>query len=149
MTDLHWGLPDPDTQPDFYTDVPVKRLIAFVIDTVLIVILCLLVLPFTAFTGIFFFPFLMMVIGFAYRVVTIAAGSATWGMRLMAIELRDASGQRFGLSQAFLHTLFFTISFSMVVTQVISVVLMLSVPRGQGLPDMMLGSAAINRAARQ
>lgn len=148
MTDLHWGLPDPDTQPEFYNDVPVKRLIAFVIDMVLILVLTILVVPFTAFTGLFFFPFLMMLVGFAYRVVTLAAGSATLGMRLTSIEFRSGDGQRLSLFQAFLHTLTFSIAFSMVVPQVISVVLMLSLPRGQGLPDMVLGCAAINRPGR-
>lgn len=148
MTDIHWGLPDPETQPDFYSDVPVKRLIAFVIDTVLILLLTVLVLPFTAFTGLFFFPFLMMLVGFAYRVVTLAAGSATLGMRLAAIEFRTGDGQRFTLFQAFLHTLTFSISFSMVVPQVVSVVLMLSTPRGQSLADLLLGCAAINRPGR-
>ncbi len=47
-------LPDPDFQPEFYADVPGKRLLAFFIDTIIIIGLCVLVLPFTAFTGLFF-----------------------------------------------------------------------------------------------
>ncbi len=80
--------PDPDTQPQFYTGVPTKRLVAWILDMVLIVLICLAILPFTAFTGIFFFPFLMLIVGFLYRVATLTGGSATWGMRLLSLEIR-------------------------------------------------------------
>ena len=71
-------LPDPDFQPEFYADVPGKRLLAFFIDTIIIIGLCVLVLPFTAFTGLFFFPLLYLVLGFAYRVVTLANSAPHW-----------------------------------------------------------------------
>lgn len=147
MTDTSWRLPNPDTQPEFYADVPLKRLLAFVVDTVVILGLSLLIVPLTAFTGIFFFPILMTVVGFAYRVVTLATGSATWGMRLAAIEFRDATGMRFDLSQAFLHTLGFTVSLAIPILQVISIVLMLTGERAQGLTDRVMGCVAINRRA--
>jgi uncharacterized RDD family membrane protein YckC len=141
------ALPDPDYQADFYADVPLKRLVAFVVDTVLILILTVLVLPLTAFTGLFFFPALAMMVGFLYRVLSIAAGSATPGMRLMAIELRNASRERLDLPQAALHTLLFTVFFSMMLPQLASIALMLTGPRAQGLHDLVLGTAAINRPA--
>ena len=140
-------LPDPDTQSHFYETVPTKRLLAWVVDTVLIVLACVAVLPFTAFTGIFFFPLLILTIGFVYRVVTIATGSATWGMRLFAIEFRTAKGERFDLGTAFAHTLGYSISVAIPVLQVISVVLMLTTARGQGLTDHVLGTVALNRRA--
>jgi uncharacterized RDD family membrane protein YckC len=142
-----WALPDPDTQPEFYADVPAKRLVAFVVDTLVIIALSLLVVPFTAFTGLFFFPVLMAVVGFAYRVVTIARGSATWGMRLVAIEFRAADGRRFDLGLAFAHTLGLTLCFALPLLQVASVVLMLTRPRGEGLSDLVLGTVALNRRA--
>lgn len=144
-----WQLPDPEIQHEFYDDVPVKRLVAFVVDTVLIALICVAVLPFTAFTGIFFFPFLMMVVGFAYRVITLTNASATPGMRLTAIEFRTALGQPFDLSTAFLHTLGLTVSFGVPLLQLISVVLMATTPRGQGLSDRVLGTVALNRMARR
>ena len=142
-----WALPDHDTQPEFYADVPAKRLVAFVVDTLVIIALSLLVVPFTAFTGLFFFPVLMAVVGFAYRVVTIARGSATWGMRLVAIEFRAADGRRFDLGLAFAHTLGLTLCFALPLLQVASVVLMLTRPRGEGLSDLVLGTVALNRRA--
>lgn len=141
-------LPDPDLQPDFYTNVPSKRLLAFVVDTLVIIGICLLILPFTAFTGIFFFPFLMLVTGFLYRVITIANGSATWGMRLLAIEFRTHDGRPFDLSTATLHTLGFSISMAFFVLQLISMVMMVTSSSKQGLTDMVLQSVVINRISR-
>ncbi|MEC8294510.1 MAG: RDD family protein [Pseudomonadota bacterium] len=149
MSAYGWALPDPETQPAFYQDVSSKRLLAWVIDSVLIVGLTLLVLPFTAFIGILFFGFLMLMVGFAYRVVTIANGSATLGMRFLGIEFRKSNGDRFDLGMAFLHTLGLTVSFAMPLLQVISIVLMLTTARGQGLSDHVLGTVAINRAGHR
>ncbi len=148
MTETSWHIPDPHSQPDFYADVPTKRLIAWVIDTVVVLVICLLILPFTAFTGIFFFPLLFLTISFIYRVVTLARGSATWGMRLTAIEFRTLQGDRFDLSLAFLHTLGYCVSWTLTLLQVASVILMLTSQRGQGLSDHVLGTVAINRRAR-
>lgn len=147
MTDYTWHIPDPVTQPEFYSDVPVKRLIAWFADTLIVAAVCVLILPLTAFTGLFFFPLLMLFVGFAYRIVTISRGSATWGMRLMAIEFRTATGARFDLQMAFLHTLAFTISCAFFLLQIVSVVLMLTSPRAQGLGDHLLGTVALNRRA--
>ncbi len=149
MSDYTWHLPDPATQPEFYADVALKRLIAFVVDTAVIVVLCLLTAVVTAGMSLFVFPIMMAVIGYAYRVVTLTRASATWGMRLMAIEFRDASGARFDLRLAALHTLGLTISFAIPFVQVASVVLMLTTARGQGLSDQVLGTVAINRPANR
>ncbi|MEO3417330.1 RDD family protein [Roseovarius sp. CAU 1744] len=148
MSDTNWHIPDPQSQPDFYADVPTKRLLAWVVDTVVVLVICLLILPFTAFTGLFFFPLLFLTVSFVYRVVTIARSSATWGMRLTAIEFRTERGDRFDLSMAFLHTLGYSVSWAFAILQVISVVLMLTTLRGQGLSDHVLGTVAINRRAR-
>jgi uncharacterized RDD family membrane protein YckC len=147
MSTFSWHIPDPDRQPEFYAAVPLKRLIAWGIDTLLVALICVAILPFTAFAGIFFFPALLLLVGFAYRVVTIARGSATWGMWLVAIEFRTLSGQRFDLQMAVLHTLGFTVSCALFVLQVISIVLMLTTSRAQGLTDHLLGTVALNRRA--
>ncbi len=141
------ALPDPDVQPAFYAGVPAKRALAWLVDVTLIAILCLLVLPFTVFTGIFFFPLMMLVVGFLYRWTTIANHSSTWGMRLMAIELRDIDGQRLTSGTALLHTTGYTISVVTAPLQLISIIAMMLTPKGQGLSDMVLGTTAINRPA--
>ena len=147
MTDYAWHIPDPVTQPEFYADVPVKRLIAWVVDTIIVAVICLLILPFTAFTGIFFFPLMMLVVGFIYRVLTIAGGSATWGMSLVAIEFRTQTGRPFEFGMAFLHTLGFSISCAVFLIQIASMVLMIATPRAQGVTDHLLGTVAINKRA--
>ena len=141
------GLPSPDREPAFYDGVPTKRALAWVVDVAVTFALCLLILPFTAFTGLFFWPALWLAAGFLYRWATIAGGSATWGMRLMAITLRTRDGGRLGPATAFLHTLGYTVSLAAFPLQVVSVGLMAALGRGQGLTDMILGTAAINRPA--
>jgi uncharacterized RDD family membrane protein YckC len=143
-----WQLPDPQTQPEFYEDVAMKRLFAFVIDSILIALITVAILPLTAFTGIFFFGFLMAIVGFVYRVISLATGSATPAMRLFAIEFRASDGSRFGLGQAFLHTVGLCISFGIPLIQVGSAILMATTERGQGVTDYVMGSVAINRPAR-
>ena len=141
------ALPDPDLHPAFYAGVPLKRALAWLVDVTLVAILCVLILPFTAFTGLFFFPVLMLTVGFLYRWITIANHSATWGMRLFAIEFRDADGQRFSSGTAFAHTAGYTISVVTAPLQLVSMGLMVFTARGQGLSDHLLGTTAVNRAA--
>ena len=145
-TQMH-HLPDPDTQPEFYAGVTSKRLFAWFVDTAVILGLSALAVVMTAFIGLFFLPVLYLVLGFAYRVVTIANGSATWGMRLAAIEFRDARGERFDFGQSVFHTAGYTLSLAVPILQLVSVVLMLTGPRGQGLTDHAMGSVAVNQRA--
>jgi hypothetical protein len=146
--DPYWGLPDPALHGEFYADVPVKRLVAWIVDTIVVGLLTVLVLPFTAFAGLFFLPILFGLVSFGYRTVTLARGSSTWGMRLVALEMRNARGERFDTTTAAMHTLIYTVGFAFVVPQVASVVLMLTGARAQGLGDHLLGTAAINRPSR-
>ena len=148
MSPLYPGLPDPVSAPEFYADVASKRLIAWVIDTVIIILITVLLVPLTGFTALFYFPFLALVVGLVYRIVTIANRSATPGMRLTAIEFRTRDGARFDLSMATLHSLGFTVSVAFGILQIVSIILMLTSLRGQGLTDHLLGTVAINRAAR-
>ena len=126
---------------------PAKRLIAWIIDSMLIFALSAGAVVLTAFTGLLIWPLLYLAVGFAYRTVTIANGSATWGMRFAGIELRDGSGRKLGSSMAALHTAGYTISLAIPVLQVISVILMLTSSRGQGLTDHFLGTVMLNRRA--
>jgi RDD family len=141
------NLPDPDRQPQFYDGVPAKRLIAWLIDTVLIVLLSMVTVLLTAFVGLFIWPLLVLVIGFAYRVVMLANGSATLGMIFAGIEFRGPDGGRFGMGLALAHTTGYSISFALPLLQVISVVMMLTGARGQGLTDAVIGTVALNRRA--
>ncbi|MBJ3761755.1 RDD family protein [Maribius pontilimi] len=146
MTTMTLGLPDPDTLPEFYADIPSKRALAWVVDVIAICAFSLLLTPLTLFTSLFYFPVFYFCVGYAYRVATLARGSATWGMRLMSIEIRDHRGAPLSLGTAFLHTTGYAFSIAMFPLQLISAVTMLATPRAQGLTDMVMGSAAINRS---
>lgn len=139
-------LPDPDRHAEFYSGVVLKRGLAWLIDTVIVSLIVALVVLLTAFLGAFFLPLLWLTVSFAYRVLTLSGRSATWGMRILGIEFRDRYAQRFDFATAFLHTLGYTLSIGTLLVQLVSVLLMLTSARGQGLTDMVLGSVAINRA---
>uniref|UniRef100_UPI003F6F8AD6 RDD family protein n=1 Tax=Marivita sp. TaxID=2003365 RepID=UPI003F6F8AD6 len=127
--------------------VTIKRGLAWVIDAALILALVVPIVVMTLFIALWFLPLLFFVVGFIYRVATITNRSATWGMRLMSIEFRDRRGEYFDFSQAFMHTLGYTVSMSIFPLQLISIAMMFLTERGQGLTDMMLGTVAINRRA--
>jgi uncharacterized RDD family membrane protein YckC len=145
MTAQYWGLPDPDTDPALYEDVPTKRLFAWVVDVIIIALLTAIVVPFTLFTAFFFLPVLYAVISFLYRWVSLSRSSATPGMRLMAIELRDRMGERLDAGQSLLHTIGYFVSVAVFPLQLVSIALMLISARRQGLTDHVMGTAALNR----
>lgn len=140
------GLPDPDRHPEFYATVPAKRVVAWLIDWVASAVIASLLLPFTLFLGIFFFPFLVLFVGFFYRWSTLANGSSTWGMRLMAIDVRDKDGLRLTGSTAFWHVALHYGMFLISPALLISAIATLVSSRKQGLHDMVLGTTALNRA---
>lgn len=145
---MYTTLPDPDHQAGFYADVPIKRALAWVVDAILIAIMTMVVVPFTLFLSLFFLPLLYLTISFLYRTISLARHSATPGMRLMAIEFRDRTGAKFDPGTAFLHTLGYTLTISTLLPQLLSMGLMLTTARGQGLTDLVLGTVAINKPAR-
>ncbi len=146
--DALWGLPDPAYQPEFYDNVALKRLMAWGVDVVLIFALSILASLLTLGIGFFLFGLVYFTVGFVYRVITISSGSATLGMRLMAIELRNHRGERFDPMTTIFHTLGYYVSMATFILQLVSLVMMFTTPRGQGLNDMILGTTAINRQAR-
>lgn len=149
MTDTQNGLPSPYQHSELYADVPFKRFAAFVIDSILIFLITIMLIPLTAFTALFYFGFLGLVVSLIYRIVSLANKSSTPGMRLMAIEFRTHQGERFDLGTAVVHTLLFTVFMSMILPQLVSIILILTSGRAQGLHDFILGTAANNRTARQ
>jgi uncharacterized RDD family membrane protein YckC len=140
-------LPDPDSQPEFYQSVATKRFVAWLFDIALISLLCIVPVFLTFGAGLFFLPLIYGVISFVYRVVTISNGSATLGMRFMGIELRDAFGARMDMGKAVAHTAGYFISMAFFVVQIVSVIMMLTSARCQGLTDAFLGTVMINQRA--
>ncbi len=145
------GLPDPEHDRQFYDGVPARRLVAWFIDLAIVlavgvpvaVVFGVMTLGF----GFALFPIVVGGIGFLYRTATIAGGSATWGMRVTGIEFRRGDGSRFDLMTAFLHTAIYAVALSVIVLQLISCVAILATRYRQSLPDIVLGTTAINRPA--
>ncbi|MEL7343616.1 MAG: RDD family protein [Pseudomonadota bacterium] len=133
---------------EIHDDTPSKRLFAWVVDSVLIAILTAVAIPLTLFIGALFAPLLYAMLSFVYRWVTLSLGSATLGMRLFAVSIRNVDGSPLDPTTAFLHTLGYFVSFVMFPLQLISIACMLVTPRKQGLSDQVLGTAAFNNAAR-
>ncbi|TPE53727.1 RDD family protein [Amaricoccus solimangrovi] len=143
------GLPDPELDPQFYRGVPARRFAAWLIDVAIIlcvgVPVALLFGVLTLGIGFMIFPLILAAIGFAYRVGTISDRSATWGMRVMGIEFRRGDGQRFDFVTALGHVAIYTLSMAFVLVQLVSCLAMLGTRYGQGLPDIVLRTTAINR----
>ena len=140
------ALPDPSYDPVFYDGIPAKRLFAWVIDVVLITAVTLFLGLITFALLIWIWPIVYFCVSFLYRSLTIAAGSATLGMRVMNIELRGPTGQRLSAGEAALHTGGYLLSWAFFLLQLISIFLMATGARHQGLHDLFLGTAAINRS---
>ena len=147
MSDMTYssGLPDPYREPDFYDGVLVKRTLAWGIDIALITAMTVLAGLLTLTVGFFLWPLFFVAIGLLYRIATLSGRSATWGMRLMGVELRGHDGARFDPMQAVIYVLGYYGSVAFVLPALASIGTMLITDRRQGLTDMLLGSAAINR----
>ena len=137
------GLPDPELQPEFYQGVLPKRALAWVVDVTLLGILTFVISLLTI-IGLFVMPLVYLVLSFLYRTATLQGGG-TLGMRFFGIELRNAQGKRFTGGEAALHTGTYLVSMSFVLPMILSWGTMVATQRGQGLPDLLLGSAAIQR----
>lgn len=137
--------PDPIRHAEFYDGVTVKRGLAWIIDTAMVLALAILVVILSALTALFILPLVWLTISFLYRWATMTGDSATWGMRMMGIRFLTRDGERFDAATAFLHTLGYSVSVAFVLPQIVSVALMVMSPRGQGLTDHVLGTVAINR----
>jgi uncharacterized RDD family membrane protein YckC len=139
------GLPDPEYDAAFYDGVPAKRLFAWIIDVIVIATISLVLGLLTLTVLLWVWPILYFTVSFLYRSATIGAGSATLGMRLMNIELRNGLGQRLSGGEAMVHTGLYLVLSASLILQLVSIGLIAGSRRHQGLHDHILGSAAINR----
>lgn len=148
------GVPDPQTDGQFYAGVPMRRLIAFIIDFIIVLILSFLVLIIGAIIvaaggwplgPIVFLGFVFA--GFLYRWVMLVQRSATLGMMLSGIEVRDANGDRLTKGTAFLHTAGYYVTFFFPPLAFIGWILMATSPYRRAMHDIFINSVVINRPA--
>lgn len=141
------GLPDPVLDAQFYAGVPFKRLIAWIIDAVIVGALWMALVIGTLGTFAFFMFFGLLIVNFVYRAFMVDRYSATLGMMAVGIELRNSHGDRLDRTQAIWHVTLFLGLMVFFFINIISMIVMLVNERGQGLHDMVLGTTAINRPA--
>lgn len=148
------GIPDPDHDPQFYEGVALRRLIAFLLDTLVIVVLWFFVLIAAFLVSFLTFgiaaPIMMLMLGFTgliYRWIMLWQRSATLGMLATGIEVRDQNGEKCDPATAFLHSLAFIGTLYFFPLAVIGWILMSSSPHGRALHDMMVKTVVINRPA--
>ncbi len=144
---------DRATQPDLFDEILSKRIVAFFIDAILIVLLmvpaALLVLVLGIVTlGLawLLFPPLFAIVALGYIALTLGgAGSATPGMRIAGVEMRTWSGQKLFPLLAVMHALIFWFSVGLLTPFVLLVGLFTE--RRQLLHDLLLGVVALNAEA--
>lgn len=152
MSDAHMTypshLPDPEHDAHFYDGVPSRRLVAWFVDFAVITVLSLIATAIfgvlTLGFGFMALPFIFLATAFVYRTLTIASASATWGMRMMGIELRTRMGERFDFGHAAIHTGIFMVLMASIIGWIATVVAILGTRYNQGLPDLVLGTVMIN-----
>ena len=148
------GIPDPVRDSQFYQGVPMRRLAAFCVDLVVILALWCVVLIVGLLISILTLGLatplataIFAATGFLYRWAMLAERSATLGMILTGIEVRDSAGDRLGPIVAFLHVAGFYASVFVTPLLVIGWFLMAASPYRRLLHDLILGTVVINRPA--
>ena len=144
---------DPERQPELFDGVLSKRIVAFIVDAVLIVLLmvpaALMILILGLITlGIawLLFPLLFAIVALGYVALTLGGrASATPGMRLTGVEMRTWNGQRMFPLLAMMHALIFWFSCGILTPLILLVGLF--TPRRQLLHDLLLGVVALNADA--
>jgi uncharacterized RDD family membrane protein YckC len=141
---------DPRTQPELFEGVLSKRIVAFLIDAVIIVALmipaALVVFVLGVVTlgiGWLLFPILFIVVALGYVGLTLGGpASATPGMRMAGVEMRTWSGAPMFTLLAVIHALLFWFSVSILTPLILLVGLLNS--RRQLLHDLLLGTVVLN-----
>ncbi len=140
-------LPDPEFQPEFYNDVPLKRALAWALDVVVTLVLTVVALVMTLFLGAFFLPVLFAMVSIAYRTVMLARYGATLGMMVTALKWRGLDGRAPDALTAFYYSTIHAGQWLVFPAQIASIVMILVTPYRQGLNDTLIGTTMLHRMA--
>ncbi len=141
---------DPVTQPELFDGILSKRIVAFIIDAVLIVMLMIPAALMIFILGIvtlgiawLLFPALFAIVALGYCALTLGGrASATPGMRFVGVEMRTWNGQKMFALLAVMHALIFWFSVGILTPFILLVGLFTR--RRQLLHDLLLGVVALN-----
>ncbi len=145
-------LPDPETAPELFEGVLTRRVIAFVIDFVILsavvaiaALVALVVGIFTLGLGFLAAPFIFILSIVLYYGATLGSPRrATIGMQIMDIVLTPTRGQPLDGWQAFAHPLIYWLTCWVLAP--ISLLAALFTPRRQLLHDLVLGVLMVRRS---
>ena len=157
QVDIHPHAFDPYDQPELFRGVLTRRIVAFLIDLIVLAIPILLAVMFIAVFGVltlglgwllFWLVSPMSIVwALVYYGVTLGGPhSATVGMRMMDLELRTWYGAPGYFVLGAAHALLFWVSISFLTPFVLLIGLLNS--RKRLLHDMVLGTIVINRSVR-
>ncbi len=144
------GAFDPAVHPDLFAEILPRRLLAFAVDAVIVIVGTIPAFVAVAVLGVLtlglgwlLFPFVFAIVGLGYLALTLGGSeSATIGMRMAGLEMRTLGGERMYPLLAVLHGLTFWISVGLL-TPLILIVGLLS-NRARLLHDMLLGVVLMN-----
>ena len=141
------SLPDPEFYPEFYSDVPLKRVVAWAIDLLVTLALTVVALALTLFVGVFFLPLFFAAVSIGYRTVMLGRYGATLGMMVMALKWRRLDGRAPDALTAFYYAAFHAGQWTVFPAQIASMVMIMVTPYRQGLNDTVLGTTMLHRVA--
>jgi uncharacterized RDD family membrane protein YckC len=142
---------DPYTDAWLYSGVRTRRAMAFLLDAVIIGILTFLVGILVTILGVFtlglgwlLFPLLWPGVALLYSAFSLGGrNSATVGMRMMGLEMRQLDGSPMSPVLAAIHSVLFYVSVSLLTPFVL--LFSLITDRKRLLHDIVLGTVVINR----
>lgn len=143
--------PDPLTDVRLYEGVRTRRVLAFLLDVVILALLTLAVGVVVFFVGIFtlglgwvLYAILWPAVALVYSAFTLGGpNSATPGMRAFGLEMRLLDGARMTPVLAAVHAILFWASVSLLTPFV--VLFSLIADRKRLLHDLVLGTVVVNR----
>lgn len=143
--------PDPLTNFRLYSGVRTKRLLAFLLDVVILAILTFMAGAIIFVLGILtlglgwlLYAILWPVLALVYCAFTLGGpNSATLGMQAMGIEMRQVDGSRMTPALAAVHSILFYASVS-ILTPFITLICLFT-DRKRLLQDLLIGTVVINK----
>ena len=143
---------DPLREPQLFTGVLGKRVLAFIVDVILLgvfeilavlVIVALGLVTFGVAWFLFALPF-FAIVAVLYVALTLGGPKAgTPGMRVAGLAIRSTDGARIGFFIAAAHVILYWVSISMLTPLILLIGLFSN--RKRLLHDMLLGTVVMNR----
>lgn len=143
---------DPMSEPQLFAGVLGKRVLAFIVDVVLLglfeLLATLVVFTLGLFTfGLAWFVFALpffAIVAVLYVALTLGGpNAATPGMRLAGLAIRSTDGSRIGFFIAAAHVILYWVSISLLTPFILLIGLFSN--RKRLLHDMLLGTVVMNR----